>query len=202
MRTAAEEHTRIVLDALRNIVRSLRLAASESQMRVGLSTAQLFALQNLADGVPISLGELAYRTATDPSSVSVVVSRLVASWLIVRKRALDDGRRLEISISRAGRTVLRGAPTAVQHQLIAVIERFAPTARAELARYLSRIARELGAPSGPAQMLLEEDDVPRRRGDKATEAAHGGKGDKDRGASEQRPPPRRSMARARSRRQP
>src|SRR5450432_2546863 len=69
---------REVLNALRRIVRSLRVSSRTAEQRVGLSGAQLFVLQCLARQSPCSVSELAARTATDQSSVSVVVSRLVA----------------------------------------------------------------------------------------------------------------------------
>src|SRR3954454_1713862 len=69
---------REVLNSLRQIVRSLRVSSRAAEQRVGLSGAQLFVLSCLARQSPCSVNDLAVRTATDQSSVSVVVSRLVA----------------------------------------------------------------------------------------------------------------------------
>jgi DNA-binding MarR family transcriptional regulator len=56
------------------------------------------------------LTELAERTRTDISSVSVVVSRLVEQGLVARKSADDDRRRLSLGLTARGRAVLRRAP--------------------------------------------------------------------------------------------
>src|SRR6185312_321205 len=64
-----------VLDSIRRIVRLLREGTRASEDAVGLSAAQLFVLQKLDPAVPLSLTELAARTLTHQSSVSVVVSR-------------------------------------------------------------------------------------------------------------------------------
>ncbi|HEY3667307.1 MAG TPA: MarR family winged helix-turn-helix transcriptional regulator, partial [Polyangiaceae bacterium] len=64
----ANGDVRQVLNALRQIVRSLRVSSRTAEQRVGLSGAQLFVLQCLARQSPCSVNELAARTATDQSS--------------------------------------------------------------------------------------------------------------------------------------
>jgi DNA-binding MarR family transcriptional regulator len=100
----------VILDALRSIVRELRLASREAEQRVGVHGAQLHALRQLGDSPATSLTELAERTHTDISSVSVVVSRLVEQGLVARKSADDDRRRLSLGLTARGRALLRRAP--------------------------------------------------------------------------------------------
>jgi DNA-binding MarR family transcriptional regulator len=100
----------VILDALRSIVRELRLASREAEQRVGVHGAQLHALRQLGDTPATSLTELAERTHTDISSVSVVVSRLVEQGLVARKSADDDRRRLSLGLTARGRALLRRAP--------------------------------------------------------------------------------------------
>jgi len=100
----------VILDAFRSIVRELRLASREAEQRVGVHGAQLHALRQLADSPTTSLTELAERTHTDISSVSVVVSRLVEQGLVARKAADDDRRRLSLGLTARGRAVIRRAP--------------------------------------------------------------------------------------------
>jgi len=100
----------VILDSLRSIVRELRLASREAEQRVGVHGAQLHALRQLADSQATSLTELAERTHTDISSVSVVVSRLVEQGLVARKAADDDRRRLSLGLTARGRALLRKAP--------------------------------------------------------------------------------------------
>ena len=104
------EDVGVILDALRSIVRELRLASREAEQRVGVHGAQLHALRQLADNSSMSLTELADRTHTDISSVSVVVSRLVEQGLVARKSADDDRRRLSLGLTARGRSLIRRAP--------------------------------------------------------------------------------------------
>jgi DNA-binding MarR family transcriptional regulator len=57
-----------VLDAVRRIVRELRLSARAAESELGLSGAQLFVLQHLAQAEHLTVSDLAERTCTDPSS--------------------------------------------------------------------------------------------------------------------------------------
>jgi DNA-binding MarR family transcriptional regulator len=112
------EDVGVILDALRSIVRELRLASREAEQRVGVHGAQLHALRQLDDSPSTSLTELAGRTHTDISSVSVVVSRLVEQGLVARRSADDDRRRLSLGLTARGRAVLRKAPETGMSRLL------------------------------------------------------------------------------------
>ena len=124
IRTTSSNHVErsgdvgVILDALRSIVRELRLASREAEQRVGIHGAQLHALRQLAESPSMSLTELADRTHTDISSVSVVVSRLVEQGLVTRKAADDDRRRLALALTARGRGVLRKAPETGSSRLL------------------------------------------------------------------------------------
>src|SRR5215470_9599078 len=92
-RAGRAESVRAIMDALRRIVRGLRLTARDAERSAGISGAQLFVLQSLAEERASSLNDLADRTLTDQSSVSVVVKRLADRKLVARKAAADDARR-------------------------------------------------------------------------------------------------------------
>lgn len=123
---------------------------------MGLSGAQLFVLQKLGESPSISLNELAQRTHTHQSSVSVVVTRLVRRGLIQRLRSSADARALELKLTTRGRDLLRRAPGAAQDRLIAAIEALGPSRRRSLASALDEVARTLSAPAAPPAMFFEE----------------------------------------------
>jgi DNA-binding MarR family transcriptional regulator len=107
-----------LLDALRRVIREQRLAERAAEQQVGVHGAQLHALRQLAGGPVSSLTELADRTRTDISSVSVVVSRLVEQGLVARQAAVDDRRRLTIGLTARGGALVRRAPTAAAERLL------------------------------------------------------------------------------------
>jgi DNA-binding MarR family transcriptional regulator len=146
-----------ILDAVRRLVRQLRLSDREAQLRVGLSAAQLYVLYELGQTPAISLGELAERTHTDQSSVSTVVTRLVEAGLVQRERAGEDARRLELSLTRAGRAALQKAPPVAQERLLASIESLPAAERRRFAETFERLLDDFGADAARPPMLFEED---------------------------------------------
>src|SRR5689334_18197749 len=124
-RETDDASARSCLQSIRRIVQLLRVASRESEKRAGLSGAQLFVLQKLRDGGGTqSLNELAQRTLTHQSSVSVVVQRLVEQGLVSRVRGKHDARRIELSLTPAARGKIRRAPeSAAQDRLLAGLEK-------------------------------------------------------------------------------
>lgn len=160
-RSGGDLTTRTVLESLRHIVRALRVSSRAAEAEVGLSGAQLFVLQRLAESGVLSLGELATRTLTHQSSVSVVVQRLVDKRLVARRRAAHDARRYELAITLRGRALLDKAPDAAQKRLIAAIEKLAPPRRSSLARDLRKVVVAMELSDRPAALFFEEDAVTR-----------------------------------------
>jgi DNA-binding MarR family transcriptional regulator len=107
-----------VLESIRHIGRSLRVGGRAAEQAVGVSGAQLYVLQQLQKAPAQSLNELATRTLTHQSSVSVVVSRLVERRFVSRTASPEDGRRVVLSLTAAGRALLARAPEAAQARLV------------------------------------------------------------------------------------
>jgi DNA-binding MarR family transcriptional regulator len=156
-------HTREVLDAIRRIVQDLRESSRDAEKRAGLSGAQLFVLQTLAEAPGLSLNELAERTRTHQSSVSAVVTRLTRDRLVERGTAASDARRAEIRLSPRGRGRLRTAPRAAQERLVAAVDALPPIERARLASTLGRMVEGMGLAKRRAAMLFDTPAAHRKR---------------------------------------
>src|SRR5215468_7285692 len=128
--------SRTILDALRHLVRELRRSAVVAESRLGISGAQLFVLQNLADRKAGSINELAELTLTHQSSVSVVVSRLAERNLVRRVPSATDARRMEIELTDGGRRLLARAPEVAQTRLFAGLRALPAADRRHLAQTL------------------------------------------------------------------
>lgn len=143
-----------MLNGVRRLDRGLRLAAREVERGTGMSAAQLFVLEQLAREPAASIGQLASRTLTDRSSVSVIVDRLVAARLVTRAKATGDRRRAEVRITRAGRDVLDRAPTPPGHLLLSALKRMPTSAVQDLGAALRLLNAELGFEE--ATLLFED----------------------------------------------
>lgn len=151
----------LAVEALRKLVRLLRDSAHLVEKRTGVTGAQLFVLRVLAEHPGLSINELARRTMTHQSSVSVVVSRLVARGLVARVPAPDDRRRLIVSLTPRGRLVHRGAPAAAQELIVEAVRGLAPGHHRGLADGLRALTDALGASGGRASMFFEDEERPR-----------------------------------------
>jgi len=152
------------LDAFRRIVQALRAADRAGKRRAGLSTAQLFALQQIAAHPGASINDVAALTFTHQSSVSVVTQRLVAKRLVAKVAASHDRRRQRLAPTAAGKRVLQRAPQAVQERLIAAIASLKPADRRALARSLSDVARLVAPQAAPHPPMLFEERAARSGG--------------------------------------
>ena len=163
-RVAPPSDVRVALDAFRHIVQALRVGRA-GEGYAGLGSAQLFALQQIAEHPDASINDVAALTCTHQSSVSVAIQRLVRQRLVAKVASSQDRRRQRLAVTAKGRRVLGRAPVAVQEHLIAAIATLPASDRRALARSLSAVAR-LVAPAGAAPhppMFFEDDASSERR---------------------------------------
>lgn len=155
--TATRSRSRDVMNALRRIVRDLRLSARDAERAAGISGAQLFVLQALAEAPAASVNDLAERTLTDQSSVSVVVKRLVERGLVIRKSSRDDGRRVELGLTAAGRRLVARCPEPTQVRLLTAFRKMTAREMENLRRGVDALVREMGLDRAEAPMFFAEE---------------------------------------------
>jgi DNA-binding MarR family transcriptional regulator len=153
---ASTDSAAAAVDCLRRIVRALRESSRESEQRVGISGAQLFVLRELAAGPGQSVSDLARRTLTHQSSVSVVVQRLVDGGFVARARSSSDLRRKGLRLTARGRALLERAPPLAQERLIDAVRKLPRNQRWQLASRLAEVAEGMGAAGAAAPMFFEE----------------------------------------------
>src|SRR5579864_7719256 len=85
VRAQALEHVRTLVGALSHSARAV-------ERRTGVTNAQLFILQQLAEAESLSVNDLAARARTQQSTVSIVVARLVGAGFAAKRRSAADGR--------------------------------------------------------------------------------------------------------------
>lgn len=146
-----------VFDALRRIVRHLRLASNASESAAGMSTAQLFVLSRLAESKASSIRELAARTMTDPSSVSVVVAKLEARGFVERTPDPVDRRRALLALTATGKKVLAKAPDLPQVRLLDAVQALPAARRRAIVAALADLVSALGAEGEEPKLFFEDE---------------------------------------------
>lgn len=146
----------VVVDSLRRIVRALHRSHRMAEQRWELSAAQLLVLQRLAEAPTLSVNELADRTFTHQSTVSVVVTRLVERGLVRRSRADDDARRAVLALTPAGRVLLQRAMSSALTQLFDALDAMPTTRLRMIGGCLDGVVEALGVANEPAGMFFED----------------------------------------------
>jgi DNA-binding MarR family transcriptional regulator len=152
--SSAAEGKRI-LNSIRQLVRALRLFDRQTQAKHGISAAQVFVLHTLGEHELLSLNELAERIATDQSSASVVVQRLVEAGYVSRTPKKEDRRHVELRLTPKGRTVMRKSPPPAQQKILAVAESMSPGNREAFAEMLEQFVAGMGVRGKKVPMLFE-----------------------------------------------
>lgn len=160
----APDEAEFALQQLRRLVHGMRTASYAAERSCGVTGAQLFVLRELGEEPGASIRRLSERTMTDPSSVSVIVARLVERGLVTRRFDAADRRRSVLSLSKKGRQLLARAPEPYQTRLIEVLRQLSAAELGVLRGALGRLADALGLGEG-APLFFEDG--------KQSAAAHG-----------------------------
>lgn len=144
-----------VLDHLRRIVQSLR-TPQRSARGPRLSGAQLLVLQQLREHGPATMGQLADRTLTHQSSVSVVVSRLATRGLVRRQVSPEDRRSVRVSLTPKGERLTHRSLPLPHAQLREAILALPPRDQLKLASLLGQVVDQMGLSTEPPPMFFEE----------------------------------------------
>ena len=146
-----------ILDDLRRIVRVLRESSRATERELGVSGAQLFVLKALSGAPAMSLNDLAARTCTHQSTVSVFVKRLVDRGLVSRATSQVDARRVDLGLTRRGRALLARSPLAAQDRLIEGLEKLPHKERQGLATALHHLVEAMQLDGEAPTMFFEEE---------------------------------------------
>jgi MarR family transcriptional regulator, organic hydroperoxide resistance regulator len=111
------------------------------QRQAGLSAPQAWALTILAAEPGLALGELAGRMHAHPSTVSGIVDRLVGRHAVDRRPDPEDRRGVRLSLTTAGRRLLRRSPAPVQAGLQRALQEMPPRRLRQLRRALEEIVQ-------------------------------------------------------------
>jgi MarR family transcriptional regulator, organic hydroperoxide resistance regulator len=131
-------HSERAVSALRSVIRAFNVVTKKLERRFGLSGSQLEVLECLHQHPGLSLSDLATRSLTDQSTMSIVVGRLVDRGLVAREQVEDDRRRARLSLTGEGEALLATAPASVSTRLRSGFSQLGETERTALTALLER----------------------------------------------------------------
>lgn len=143
------------MDYIRHIFKALRVSSSQFEKELGLSAAQIFVLKKLKEEPGLSINDLALRTTTHQSSVSVVVKKLEEQGLVSRAISKEDSRRVVVSLTQEGERKLGEIPRTVQEQMIDSLQKMNPEKTATLAMLMKEFVNQAGIVENAAAPMME-----------------------------------------------
>jgi DNA-binding MarR family transcriptional regulator len=156
----------VAMNGLRRIQHALRTASHSAETTHGVSGAQLFVLQQLDERPGSSLADLAALTMTDPSSVSVVVKRLVDAGCVRRRQTDEDARRAALTLTKKGAAIVARAAPMPQERLTRALSKMPPRDVRRLSALLDTLADTAGL-SKSAPMFFERRSGERSGGERS-----------------------------------
>ncbi len=160
MDRAAMDDAKAILNRVRQLVRALRTFEKQAQSRFGFGAAQMFILHVLRHEDDLSLKELSDRTATDQSSASLAVGKLVSEGYVQRTPSEEDKRQVRLSLTAKGRALVRKAPPAAQERIMESVQSMRSSERAQLMGLLDKLMTGMLPPDdGRLPMLFQEEDL-------------------------------------------
>lgn len=142
---ARAEATRAsVMKTIRVVIRAAQNHSKWIEKQCGVSGAQLWIMQELADAVGLRVGEVAGKLAIHQATASNLIDDLEKRGLILKRRDARDQRAIQLQLTDAGQRLLAEAPRPARGLL--------PTALAQMdlkaLRVLDRGLHELLSKSG------------------------------------------------------
>jgi DNA-binding MarR family transcriptional regulator len=133
----------IIVDSIRAIARGLRTTGRQTDEPGGVTGAQIDVLRALQGKPASSINDLASRTFTHQSSVSMVVGRLVQDGLVMRTSSAQDGRRVALSLTSEGRALLKRSPDSSEERLLAALRSMNHAELSDLAGCLEKLSAKI-----------------------------------------------------------
>ena len=106
------------VQSLRRIVKTIQDYSQQVSSEFGITGPQLWALKTISDHGTIPLGQLSRQMLLHPSTVTGVVDRLENKGYVTRGRDATDRRIVTVSLTAAGKDLVKKAPSPVQGKLI------------------------------------------------------------------------------------
>lgn len=146
-----------IVNGLRRIVRAIELYSQEIYKSFGLTGPQLWVLKTLSRRGPLATTDLARALAVQPSTLSVLVDRLVRRGLVRRHRPREDRRFVELELTAEGVALAARAPEPAQGRLLHGLRGLSPRQVRAIRASVERLVEMMEATDVEARFFFSDD---------------------------------------------
>jgi len=139
-----ELHDRVLV-SLRRIIRATDIHSRKLGKETGLTTPQLVVMRAVAQQERPVATDIAHSVSLSQATVTNILNRLEHHGLIQRARSASDKRRINISLTAQGNSLLEAAPQPLQENFIERFSALETWERHQLVASLERLASMMDA---------------------------------------------------------
>jgi DNA-binding MarR family transcriptional regulator len=145
----------VVLRSLRRIIRAVDLYSSRLRSQHGITGTQLLCLVAVSGAGNATATELSREIQLSASTLVGVLDRLEAKNLIYRTRDAGDRRRVLISLTETGKSLVRNAPSPLQANLANGLKNLSKLEQEAIALSLEKVVGLMEAEELDAAPILD-----------------------------------------------
>lgn len=144
-----------VLSAIRQIIRRIDIDSRKLAASHQITGPQLITLITVVERGPIAAAAIARHIHVSASTMVGILDRLESKSLVQRQRDTSDRRKVYVSATDAGRSLVAQAPYPLQYSLQSALRRLSERQQKQTAESLERLVRLLGAEDIEAAPVLK-----------------------------------------------
>lgn len=129
-----------LLISLRRVIRAIDIHSRQLNKHSGLTGPQLMVMQKIAQLDAPLAKQVAEEITLSPATVTTIIDRLEGRGLVIRKRSDTDKRKVHLSLSDAGRSLLQDSPKPLQDHFIKRYQNLEEWEQSQLLSAVERIA--------------------------------------------------------------
>ena len=133
--------------AFSDLVRAYQFRDRECTGEFGISVADWYPLELIAETGPLPMGELARSLNLDVSTVTRTIDRLERDRLVTRKRSRGDLRVIRVEVTRAGRELVEQVQARLMEETRQVLKSISASSRDDVTRAFELLLEALRARS-------------------------------------------------------
>lgn len=109
-----DQRCRELLISLRKIIQAIDIHSRTLNKKFGITGPQLIVLQEISNHGQISVTPLSKTTSLSQATITDITKRLETKGFIERKKREDDRRSVVLSMTQAGKDIMKNLPSPLQ----------------------------------------------------------------------------------------
>ena len=139
-----EKHEQLLI-SLRRVIRAISIHSRQLNKESGLTGPQLIVMRKIAELDAPLAKQIAQEVTLSAATVTTILDRLESRLFIIRTRSKADKRKVHLSLSEAGKSVLSTSPHPLQEHFIKRYQHLEDWEQSQLLSAVERIASMMDA---------------------------------------------------------